>query len=112
MVKDVEEISKAFSPDDKRNIAATVKQALDKKRDWCNWVVLVSNTDEDSNYFLHSMTKIPVGKVTVAVDHTMKIDKEDEKKLSKQLNRALMERIANVYLWMEISAHITGLMTR
>lgn len=68
---DVEEVSKKLSHDDKQAVAVQVKKTLDEKYDWYDWVVLVYNTEEDANYLLHDLTKIPVGKITVAVGSTL-----------------------------------------
>ena len=73
---DAQEISAALSPDDKTDIAVKVKTALDKKYDWYNWVVLVYNTEDNDYYTLNSLTKVHVGKVTVAVGNIQKGDAE------------------------------------
>ncbi|XP_050924627.1 cephalotoxin-like protein [Lates calcarifer] len=73
--KDVEEISKAMSPDNKTAIADQVKTFLDKKYNWYNWVVLVYNTDQKSNFILYNMKEFHSAKVTVAVSPTLKADK-------------------------------------
>ncbi len=70
--KDVVEISKKNSPDNKNAIAEQVKNKLDEKYDWYNWVVLVYNTDQDNYYKLHDLTKIYNDTITVAVGHTLK----------------------------------------
>ena len=72
MKKDVEEISKALSHDNKQAVAEEVKKKLDEKYDWYSWVVLVYNTDDNANYMLHDLTKIPVGTITIAVGFTRK----------------------------------------
>ncbi|XP_030263731.1 uncharacterized protein LOC115575655 [Sparus aurata] len=79
MKKDVEEISKALSHDNKQAVAEEVKKKLDEKYDWYNWVVLVYNTGEDANYMLYNLTKIPVGTITIAVGFTRKGIQENEK---------------------------------
>ena len=75
---DAQEISAALSPDNKTDIAVKVKTALDKKYDWYNWVVLVYNTDDNDYYTLNSLTKVHVGKVTVAVGNIQKGDVEEK----------------------------------
>ncbi|XP_073351051.1 uncharacterized protein [Pagrus major] len=72
MKKDVEEISKALSPDNKQAVAAEVKKKLDEKYDWYNWVVLVYDTADDDSYMPYELTKIPVGTITIAVGYTRK----------------------------------------
>ncbi|XP_051275944.1 cephalotoxin-like protein [Dicentrarchus labrax] len=69
-----QEKSTAISPDNKNDIAVKVKQELDNKYDWYNWVVLVYNTADDGYYTLNSLTKVHVGKVTVAVGNIQKAD--------------------------------------
>ncbi|KAL3973300.1 forkhead box protein Q [Sarotherodon galilaeus] len=86
MEKDVEEISKAMSPDNKTAIAYQVKTFLDKKYNWYNWVVLVYNTDQEQNYiYRYSMTNVPVGEITVAVDYTQKTNEERKEEVKNQL---------------------------
>lgn len=72
MIKDVEEISKANSPDNKQNIADQVKNKLDQKYNWYKWVVLVYNSNQETYHILYDMTKIPVGEITVAVANIQK----------------------------------------
>lgn len=87
VMNDVEEIGKALSPDNKKNIADQVKKALDKKYSWYSWVVLVYNTDQEKNHKLYNMIKIPMGTVTVAVDYTLKAEltaQGDAKQLAKE----------------------------
>ncbi|XP_035510208.1 cephalotoxin-like protein [Morone saxatilis] len=85
--KDAQEISAALSPDNKNNIAVKVKQALDKKYNWYNWVVLVYNTADNGYYTLNSLTKVYVGKVTVAVGSIQKADVESEVKIMNAARR-------------------------
>ncbi|KAK2899422.1 hypothetical protein Q8A73_012551 [Channa argus] len=69
MKEDVAEIAKALSPDNKQIIAEEVKEALDKKYNWYNWVVVVYDTSTD--YMMNlDMTNVTVGKITVAVGYT------------------------------------------
>ncbi|KAF3698259.1 Cephalotoxin-like protein [Channa argus] len=60
MKEDVAEIAKALSPDNKQIIAEEVKEALDKKYNWYNWVVVVYDTSTD--YMMNlDMTNVTVG---------------------------------------------------
>ncbi|XP_063339189.1 cephalotoxin-like protein [Pelmatolapia mariae] len=92
MEKDVEEISKAMSPDNKTAIAYQVKTFLDKKYNWYNWVVLVYNTDQEQNYiYRYNMTNVPVGEITVAVDYTQKTNEERKEEVKNQLSSCYKE---------------------
>ncbi|XP_031172825.1 cephalotoxin-like protein [Sander lucioperca] len=73
--EDVKEIRKGLSADNKQAIADKVKNALDKKYNWYNWVVLVYNTDQAHNYILYDLTKIIEHTITVAVGYTLKTDR-------------------------------------
>ncbi|KAK2894331.1 hypothetical protein Q8A73_016815 [Channa argus] len=84
MRKDVEEIAKALSPDDKPTIAVKVKEALDEKYNWFNWVVLVYDTDQDGQYVAVDITKIPMGKISVAVGATLKVKHIEAEETVKQ----------------------------
>ncbi|KAI3359471.1 hypothetical protein L3Q82_013775, partial [Scortum barcoo] len=77
MKEDVVKIAKENSPDNKQAIADQVKKELDDKYDWYKWVVLVYDTDQEANYKLFELTKIPVGKLTIAVGHTMKAQAQE-----------------------------------
>ncbi|KAL7861587.1 hypothetical protein SRHO_G00130280 [Serrasalmus rhombeus] len=82
MRKDVEEIARAHSPEKKEEIAEKVKNTLDKKYSWYNWVVLVyDNNDEKTKYIIivDDMTKIPIDNIIVAVTYTLKADPDKEK---------------------------------
>ncbi|CAM4735420.1 unnamed protein product [Leuciscus chuanchicus] len=68
--EDVVRISNGLSADDTTAIAVQVKEFLDKKYFWYNWVVMVY-TDEEKNHKLYNMIKIPVGKITVNVGYTL-----------------------------------------
>ncbi|XDV52442.1 hypothetical protein PO909_021170 [Leuciscus waleckii] len=57
--EDVVRISNGLSADDTTAIAVQVKEFLDKKYFWYNWVVMVY-TDEEKNHKLYNMIKIPV----------------------------------------------------
>lgn len=74
MMQDVREISQALSPHNKTAIAVQVKKALDKKYDWYKWVVVVYNTEKEKEHSLYrdQILSIPVGKISVAVGHTLK----------------------------------------
>uniref|UniRef100_A0A4W6EW11 EGF-like domain-containing protein n=1 Tax=Lates calcarifer TaxID=8187 RepID=A0A4W6EW11_LATCA len=86
MEKDVEEISKAMSPDNKTAIADQVKKALDKKYNWYNWVVLVHQTGPTKSHTFYNMENIPVGKITVAVGYTQKANIEKKEEVIKELS--------------------------
>ncbi|XP_028456296.1 SE-cephalotoxin-like [Perca flavescens] len=83
--EDVVEISKGLSADDKRAIAVHVKEFLDKKYFWYNWVVLVYNTDQDNRHEIYNMTKIPVGTITVALDYTQKAEEINKEQVKTNL---------------------------
>ncbi|XP_031172170.1 uncharacterized protein LOC116061938 [Sander lucioperca] len=79
MKEDVVEISKGLSADNKQAIAVQVKEFLDNKYNWYNWVVMVYNTD--TSHELYNMIKIPVDTITVNVGYIQKgdeISKEQE----------------------------------
>nr|ASJ82173.1 cathepsin L-like [Cyprinus carpio] len=69
--EDVVEIKRGLSAENKQAIADKVKEFLDKKYTWYNWVVLVYNTNKASNYILYDMTEIKEDIMTVAVGYTL-----------------------------------------
>ncbi|XDV52449.1 hypothetical protein PO909_021177 [Leuciscus waleckii] len=82
--EDVVRISNGLSADDTTAIANQVKEFLDKKYFWYNWVVMVY-TDEDTNHKLYNMIKIPVGKITVNVGYTLKAEEKNMKEVTDML---------------------------
>ncbi|XP_028456553.1 SE-cephalotoxin-like [Perca flavescens] len=74
VMEDVVEISKGLSADNKRAIADEVKECLDKKYNWYNWVVVVYNTNQEEQYELNELTKVTVDMVTIAVGYTLIAD--------------------------------------
>ncbi|XDV52447.1 hypothetical protein PO909_021175 [Leuciscus waleckii] len=73
MKEDVVRISNGLSADDTTAIAVQVKEFLDKKYFWYNWVVMVC-TDSNKKHKLYNMIPIPVGKITVNVGYTVKAE--------------------------------------
>ncbi|XP_029932977.1 SE-cephalotoxin-like [Myripristis murdjan] len=78
MKKDVVEISKAQSYGNNTQTAIKIKNALDKKYFWYNWVVVVYDTeqrypDETSGFTV----KITVGKITAAVGFTISLGRHN-----------------------------------
>lgn len=71
MRDDVEEIARQLSPDNKKQIADQVKNALDKKYSWYSWVVLVYDADQDKKHKLYKMIKFPMETIVVAVSYTL-----------------------------------------
>lgn len=76
MKNDVIETAKAHTANNKQAIAVQVKTVLDQKYNWYSWVVVVYDTDTDTTYAFHNMTKIPVDSVTVAVGYTLKEEQD------------------------------------
>ncbi|KAF1380224.1 hypothetical protein PFLUV_G00184620 [Perca fluviatilis] len=76
--EDVVEIRKGFSADNKEVIADKVKEFLDKKYNWYNWVVLVYNTDQADYYILYNLTKITEDTITIAVGYTLIADERND----------------------------------
>ncbi|XP_035770020.1 SE-cephalotoxin-like [Neolamprologus brichardi] len=76
MKNDVIETAKAHSANNKQAIAVQVKTVLDRKYNWYSWVVVVYDTDTNTDYVFYNMTKIPVDSVTVAVGYTLKEDQD------------------------------------
>ncbi|XDV23845.1 hypothetical protein PO909_028229 [Leuciscus waleckii] len=71
--EDVVEIKKGLSDANKTAIAYKVKEFLDNKYTWYNWVVLVYYTNEAGYYKLYNLTKITDSEdtITVAVGYTL-----------------------------------------
>ncbi|XP_031162821.1 SE-cephalotoxin-like [Sander lucioperca] len=69
--EDVKEISKGLSADNKQAIADKVKEFLDKKYNWYNWVVLVYCTEQEEHYELNELAKVTVDTITIAVGYTL-----------------------------------------
>ncbi|XP_036449785.1 SE-cephalotoxin-like isoform X2 [Colossoma macropomum] len=91
---DVEEIAKKNSPEKKEEIAKKVKDALDKKYNWYNWVVLVyDKKQEDDKYiYVYDMTKIPISdSVIVAVTYTLKAGSKEEKETEGLVTKLVEE---------------------
>ncbi|XP_054908217.1 LOW QUALITY PROTEIN: cephalotoxin-like protein [Poeciliopsis prolifica] len=78
MKKDVEEIAKGLSADDKMAVAHKVKAFLDKKYHWYNWVVVVYNKADKDNHIVFDATDIEAGEIIVLVSHTPHADLSDE----------------------------------
>ncbi|XP_036449783.1 SE-cephalotoxin-like [Colossoma macropomum] len=81
MKKDVKDIGTAHISEEKTAVAEKVKNALDKKYSWYNWVVLVyDKKQEDDKYiYVYDMTKIPISdQIIVAVTYTLKADSDSE----------------------------------
>uniref|UniRef100_A0A672YKS2 EGF-like domain-containing protein n=1 Tax=Sphaeramia orbicularis TaxID=375764 RepID=A0A672YKS2_9TELE len=72
LMKDVEEVSKKFTKDQKENIAAKVQKTLDEKYFWYKWAVVVYDKYYEANYKLVHMWRVPVGDLVVAVGYTSK----------------------------------------
>ncbi|XP_015255416.1 PREDICTED: uncharacterized protein LOC107101141 [Cyprinodon variegatus] len=68
--KDVVEIVKDLSPDNKKAIADQVKEALDNKYSWYCWVVLVIG--KEKNHLLHTEFTFNINGLLVGVDYTVK----------------------------------------
>ncbi|KAK2833953.1 hypothetical protein Q5P01_017842 [Channa striata] len=114
MKKDVKEIAKDLSPDDKQTIAVQVKEALDEKYNWFHWVVLVYDTDQDGQYFPVNMYKVPMGKVIVAVGSTLKVKRiEAEQQVKRRASECSVNRqceeisnkLAQCYLFPETASN-------
>ncbi|XP_078101720.1 SE-cephalotoxin-like [Sander vitreus] len=84
--EDVVELSKGLSADNKQAIAVQVKEFLDKKYNWYNWVVLVYNTDKDTYHELYDMIKIPVDTITVNVGYIQKGKEISKEQVKKELD--------------------------
>ncbi|XP_029996230.1 uncharacterized protein LOC115423517 [Sphaeramia orbicularis] len=72
LVKDVEEVSKRFTKDQTQDIADMVQKTLDEKHFWYKWAVVVYEKNNEDNYKLVDMRRVPVGDVVVAVGYTHK----------------------------------------
>ncbi|XP_029996214.1 uncharacterized protein LOC115423511 [Sphaeramia orbicularis] len=72
LVKDVEVVSKRFTKDQKEDIAANVRKNLEEKYYWYNWAVIVYEKNNEANYKLLYMWRVPVGDLVVAVGYTHK----------------------------------------
>ncbi|KAF1380232.1 hypothetical protein PFLUV_G00184700 [Perca fluviatilis] len=82
--EDVMEISKGLSADNTTAIAVQVKEFLDNKYFWYNWVVMVY-TDEHTKHKLFNMIKIPVGTITVNVGYTLKAEEINMQEVTDKL---------------------------
>ncbi|KAL7861586.1 hypothetical protein SRHO_G00130270 [Serrasalmus rhombeus] len=81
MKTDVKDIGTAHISEEKTAVAEKVKNALDKKYSWYNWVVLVydKKQEEDKYIYVYDMTKIPISdKIIVAVTYTLKADSDKD----------------------------------
>ncbi|KAL7873705.1 hypothetical protein AOLI_G00127760 [Acnodon oligacanthus] len=88
MKDDVEGIALKYSPDKKEEIAKDVKDLLDKKYSWYNWVVLVYDQEQEKatklknqKIYMYNMDKLIIGNIVVAVTYTLKSDSDKEKKI-------------------------------
>nr|XP_046258721.1 uncharacterized protein LOC124066417 [Scatophagus argus] len=72
----VKEMAKSLNADNKLEFAKQVKQELDKKLSWYNWVVLVYDKSEEKagNIKVFSVSKISSGDFIVALENTLKED--------------------------------------
>lgn len=70
----VKEMAKSLRADNKQEFANQVRQTLDEKFSWYNWVVFVYDTKEKDagNIKVFDVAKISIGDVTVALDQTLK----------------------------------------
>ncbi|XP_054907868.1 cephalotoxin-like protein [Poeciliopsis prolifica] len=71
--KDVEEITKDQGSD-QNSLALQVKEALDKKYSWYNWVVVVFDKSQNKNLMLNAEFTFSSGDLVVAVEYTVKAD--------------------------------------
>uniref|UniRef100_A0A3P9P6N7 EGF-like domain-containing protein n=1 Tax=Poecilia reticulata TaxID=8081 RepID=A0A3P9P6N7_POERE len=71
--KDVVEITKDQGSD-QNSLALQVKEALDKKYSWYNWVVVVFDKSQNKNIMLNAEFTFTAGNLVVAVDYTVKAD--------------------------------------
>ncbi|MEQ2199982.1 hypothetical protein XENOCAPTIV_018805, partial [Xenoophorus captivus] len=69
MKKDVVETVKGFSADDKQAVALKVKEVLDQKYNWYNWVVVVYNKANKDNHIVFDATEIDAGDIIVLVSY-------------------------------------------
>ncbi|XP_047212476.1 SE-cephalotoxin-like isoform X2 [Girardinichthys multiradiatus] len=69
MKKDVVETVKGLSTDDKQAIALKVKEVLDQKYNWYNWVVVVYNKANKNNHIVFDATEIDAGDTIVLVSY-------------------------------------------
>jgi len=90
--EDVEEIRKGLSTDSKNAIAEKVKEFLDKKYTWYNWVVLVYDTNQADYYILYDLTKIIEDTITIAVGYTLVASVEDENAVRKAADNCFIEK--------------------
>lgn len=79
MKKDVEEIAKGLSTDNKMSIARKVKEELDKKYHWYKWVVVVYSKAEKGNHIVIDAAEIDAGETIVLVSHTRHADQTNDK---------------------------------
>ncbi|KAK7116979.1 hypothetical protein R3I94_022495 [Phoxinus phoxinus] len=79
--EDLVRISKGLSVDNTKAIAVQVKEFLDKKYFWYNWVVMVY-TDENKNHKLYNMIPISVGTITVNVGYTLKAEEINKQEVT------------------------------
>ncbi|CAM4275622.1 unnamed protein product [Leuciscus chuanchicus] len=89
---DVVEISKGLSNDNKTAIAVKVKEFLDKKYTWYNWVVLVYNTYQADYYKLYDLIKITEDTITVAVGYTLITKEKDETPVKETANDCFKDK--------------------
>ncbi|XP_015255003.1 PREDICTED: uncharacterized protein LOC107100857 [Cyprinodon variegatus] len=71
--KDVEEIAKDYISH-KDSVAVKVKEALDNKYGWYNWVVVVFDTSESKNLKLYTEFKFTISNLVLGVDYTVMAD--------------------------------------
>ncbi|XP_027898432.1 cephalotoxin-like protein [Xiphophorus couchianus] len=71
--KDVVEITKDQGSD-QNALALQVKEALDNKYSWYNWVVVVFDKSQNKNIMLNAEFTFNIGNLVVAVDYTVKAD--------------------------------------
>ncbi|XP_076123196.1 uncharacterized protein LOC143103262 [Alosa pseudoharengus] len=86
---DVKQIASLLSPDQKKEIAEKVKEHLDEKYSWYNWVVLVCNKDdvEKKNIILLSLQEITIDNIIVAVDYTLKAEITNKNEITRTVNK-------------------------
>ncbi|XP_029318359.1 SE-cephalotoxin-like [Cottoperca gobio] len=96
MKEDIKEITKALGTNDKTALAGEVKKALDKKYDWYDWVVVVFNNDEDTNYIRYDLTEVSVDKVTVAVGPTRRAADHHEYDLIRVADECFKDKVCDV----------------
>ncbi|XP_029933222.1 cephalotoxin-like protein [Myripristis murdjan] len=113
MKRDVEEISKAQSYGNKTQTAFKIKNALDKKYFWYNWVVVVYDTKQYYPDKTDGFTVIPMEKITAAVGFTNKtkikpswnIDSICYAKVPCSNNRAIAG-VGNCYVELEYTDYV------